>query len=66
MIEDRLIRDAECRELTGLSRSTRWRLEREGRFPKRRQISENAVGWLASELNDFIKSRPKTPAANAA
>lgn len=55
--EDRYVREAECEDRTGLSKTTRWRLEREGKFPKRRKISNNAVGWLNSELTDWIKSR---------
>ena len=47
---DRFIRERECRQLTGLSRTTRWRLERKGRFPKRRKISPNGVAWLLSEI----------------
>jgi predicted DNA-binding transcriptional regulator AlpA len=42
----RLIRFPTVRERTGLSRSTVWRLERQGAFPKHRRISPNAVGWL--------------------
>jgi prophage regulatory protein len=58
--DDRLIRDAECERLSGLSRTTRWRLERRGRFPRRRQISDNAVGWLLSEILAWRKSlKPK-------
>jgi prophage regulatory protein len=52
-----IIREAECRRLTGLSRSTRWRLEHAGRFPRRRQISDNAVGWLKSELLAWLASK---------
>ena len=48
MDEDRFIREAEVQRITGLSRTTRWRLEREGKFPSRRQLSENAVAWLES------------------
>ena len=54
---DRFIRERECRALTGLSRTTRWRLERAGRFPRRHRISPNAVGWLESEIDDWIASR---------
>jgi prophage regulatory protein len=52
-----IIREAECRRLSGLSRSTRWRLERAGKFPRRRQISDNAVGWLASELLAWLANK---------
>ena len=54
---DRFIREAECREVTGLSRTTRWRLEREGKFPKRRLISKHAVAWLESEVQEWLQAR---------
>jgi prophage regulatory protein len=54
---ERIVREAECKDRTGLSRVTRWRLERDGKFPKRRRISANAVGWLESELRKWIASR---------
>ena len=57
MSEDRYLREAEVKRMTGLSRSTRWRLEKSGRFPSRRKISESAVAWLASEINGWIASR---------
>lgn len=55
---DRFIRDPECGKLTGLSRTTRWRLEKQGKFPKKREISPNTRGHLASEIEEWIKSRP--------
>jgi prophage regulatory protein len=57
MDEDRFIREAEVQRITGLSRTTRWRLEREGKFPSRRQLSENAVAWLESEIRAWCTSR---------
>ncbi len=57
MPPDRFIRERECRELTGLSRTTRWRLERRGNFPKRRNISPNGVAWLLSEILSWQASR---------
>ncbi len=56
-IADRIIREAECDHITGLSRSTRWRLERKGQFPKRRQLSPGCSGWLASEIAAWISAR---------
>ena len=53
-VHDRFIRDPECEEISGLSRTTRWRLERKGLFPKRRRISPNGVGWLLSEINEWV------------
>jgi prophage regulatory protein len=51
------LRDPDVFALTKLSKSTRWRLERDGKFPKRRQLSAKAVGWLASEVEAWLKSR---------
>lgn len=55
----RILRVREVVARTGLSRSTLWRLERKGHFPARRQISAGAVGWLESEIEDFLASRPE-------
>ncbi len=60
---DRFIREAECEHITGLSRTTRWRLERKGQFPKRRAISENTRGWLASEIERWVAERAEASAA---
>ena len=54
---DRFVREAECREITGLGRTTRWEMERAGKFPPRRRLSHNSVGWLASELKRWMRSR---------
>jgi prophage regulatory protein len=53
----RMIRFPTVRDRTGLSRSTIWRLERQGEFPRHRRISPNAVGWLEHEVDAWIKLR---------
>lgn len=40
-----------------LSNVTIWRLEKNGQFPKRRQVSPGRVAWLASEVDAWIESR---------
>jgi prophage regulatory protein len=55
----RFLRFSAVRERTGLSRSTIWRLERQGVFPKHRRISANAVGWLEQEVNEWVLWRIK-------
>jgi prophage regulatory protein len=50
----KFLRFSAVRERTGLSRSTIWRLERQGVFPKHRRISANAVGWLEQEVNEWV------------
>ena len=54
---DRFIRERECLKISGLSRTTRWRLERQQLFPKRRKISQNTVGWLESEILSWLQSK---------
>ena len=55
----KFLRFSAVRERTGLSRSTIWRLERQGEFPKHRRISANAVGWLEQEVNEWVLWRVK-------
>ena len=52
-----ILRSPEVCRRTGLSRVTLWRLERQGAFPPRRQLSPNAVGWLAAEIDEWIGAR---------
>jgi predicted DNA-binding transcriptional regulator AlpA len=40
-----------------LSRSTIWRLERHGGFPRHRRISKSAVAWAEHEVADWIRSK---------
>lgn len=54
----RIIRRAEVRDLTGLSDSSIGRLEERGEFPARRRLGPNAVGYLLTEVEDWIASRP--------
>ncbi len=57
--QDRFLREPEVCRITGLSRTTRWRLERDGKFPKRIKISENARANLLSQILDWMAARVK-------
>ncbi|EMV3720476.1 helix-turn-helix transcriptional regulator [Escherichia coli] len=56
---ERVIREAECRQLTGICRTTRYMMEKEGSFPARRKLGGRAVGWLLSEVTAWQQSRSK-------
>lgn len=56
-MQDQFLRFTAVRSLIGLSRSTVWRLEKSGDFPRRRQIAPNSVAWLRSDLDRWIKQR---------
>jgi len=53
----RIIREPERKITTGISKSTWWRLEQCGKAPKRIHLSPNTVGWLESEINEWIQAR---------
>ena len=57
MSSERYVRRPECKRRSGLSDSTIWRLEREGGFPRRRQLAPNIIGWLESELEEWLQTR---------
>ncbi|MBZ5499157.1 MAG: AlpA family phage regulatory protein [Acidobacteriia bacterium] len=52
-----ILRAKKVIELTGLSRSTLWRLQRHGKFPRSRRIGDVAVGWLDAEVRGWINGR---------
>ena len=54
---DRFVREPERHEITGVSRTQWWRLEKAGQVPRRRQLSPNIVAWRLSELMDWVTSR---------
>ncbi len=57
MYHEKIIRFPEIKEKTGLSRSTIFRMERSGIFPKRRLLGAHSVGWILTEVDQWISSR---------
>ena len=55
--EDRFLRETEILKMTGISRTTRWRLENRGEFPKRYKISDGITAYKESEILEWIESR---------
>jgi len=53
----RIIRKPELFSRIGLSDATVWRLERAGKFPKRIRLGGNSVGWLSTELEEWIEKK---------
>jgi prophage regulatory protein len=47
----KFLRIKQVMQATGLSRMTIYRLELADKFPKRRQLSENSVAWLESDIS---------------
>ena len=57
----RIIRLHEVLRMTGLSRSSIYRMEKSGRFPPRRQLGQHAVGWLLHEVTQWIEEIGRGP-----
>ncbi len=61
-VSTRILRAAEVAECVGISRVTLWRWEREGRIPPKRIVGPNVVGWLESEIEEWMASLPTSGA----
>jgi predicted DNA-binding transcriptional regulator AlpA len=53
-LPERILRMQEVIEITGISRTTIWRMERKGEFPTRVRLSENSVGWKLIDIQKWI------------
>ncbi|WP_250866211.1 AlpA family transcriptional regulator [Caballeronia sp. INSB1] len=53
-----ILRRKQVETLTGLSRSTLYAEIKAGRFPKQIQLtSKRCVGWLATDIDEYIAAR---------
>lgn len=59
-IYDRIVKEAEREQITSISRSMCFQLERKNQFPKRVKLSTHSVGWRLSELLLFVESLQTT------
>ncbi|WBU52067.1 AlpA family transcriptional regulator [Paracoccus sp. SCSIO 75233] len=58
----RIYRRPEVEKITGLSRSTLYRLMAEGNFPKPIKLTGKAVGWTDAAIDDWLDSREQAAA----
>jgi prophage regulatory protein len=67
----RFIRIKDVLELVGVSRTTLWRMVRDGAFPRRVAITKSARGhvyeeveaWMQSRANNMLPGVPLSPVA---
>ena len=59
MTDPRFLSKAEVLEKVGVSYQTLHTWMCANKFPRSRELGDNRVGWLASEVNAWILSRPK-------
>ena len=55
---ERIILEAERKDLTKIGRTAWWRAEQRGETPPRRIITPGRTGWLYSEILEWMRSRP--------
>jgi prophage regulatory protein len=53
----RILRQRHVIEKVGYSGMQIWRLEKAGRFPRRIKLGPNSVGWIAEEIDEWIRER---------
>lgn len=53
----------QVKRMTGLSRTSIWRYESNECFPKRRQLGPRRVGWVESEVLEWMESRRQVDSA---
>ena len=54
-----ILRENDARRETGLSRTTRYRMELAGRFPRKVRLGKNSVGYLKSEIEQWLRERER-------
>ena len=52
----RFCRKPEVLARVGVSDSTLWRMERDGKFPKRRTIGAGVAGWISTEVDQWFET----------
>jgi len=53
-----IIRPSELAEILSVNPVTIWRMEKRGDLPPRKKISNRCVGWLESDIKEWLESRP--------
>ena len=59
-MRDRPLARKQVEEITGLSRSSIYRLMTSGEFPRPVRVGPAAVRWRESEVMDWLESRPRS------
>jgi len=56
-MDNRIMKRPTVEDVTGLSRSSIYEKMKTGTFPKNIKLSERSVGWLAHEVQEWLKNR---------
>jgi len=61
-MEQQILREKELIKIVGLSRTSIWRKERLGTFPRRVKLGAGgrAIGWLRSDVEAWLQELKRT------
>ena len=57
-MNERLLRRREVEQITGMGRSSIYRLMKAGSFPRSVRVGSTAVRWRSSDITRWVESRP--------
>lgn len=57
-MQERLLRHRQVEEITGMSRTSIYKMMQDGTFPRAVRIGPSAVRWRASDIAAWVDSRP--------
>lgn len=57
--EEPMLRRSSVERMTGLSKSTLYRLIKQGNFPPPLRLTRKAVRWRRDEINEWLSHRPR-------
>ena len=59
LVRPSILRVQEVSRRVGLSRTTLWRLAKRGEFPQARKLTAKTIGWLESDVEEWIETRAR-------
>lgn len=59
--ELRILRLADVKRLTGLGKTSIYKLMSEGNFPRAVSLGERAVGWIVRDIRAWLQGRTLAP-----
>ena len=63
-MKDRVLKINEVLEILKVSEPSLYRWIKSGLFPNQIQLGPNSVGWLESEVYEWLSTRPRSNAPN--
>jgi len=62
---EKVLKLPELKSATGLGKTAIYDLMQEGGFPRPIRLSQRAVGWISSEIEQWLAARPRSTGGRA-